>query len=99
SAKVEIIANQLSNVVYVPVQAISPFDGKQVCYVAGYGKPERREVTIGEFNDEFIEIKAGLREGERVLLRAAPAVAPGEESERKAGPEKSVAAAGGGSPA
>ncbi|MDB6172299.1 MAG: Efflux transporter, family, subunit [Chthoniobacteraceae bacterium] len=93
SAKVEIIANQLSNVVYVPVQAISPFDGKQVCYVARRGGPERREVTIGEFNDEFIEIKAGLKEGERVLLRAAPASTPGEESDKKPEPEKPAAAA------
>jgi hypothetical protein len=33
-------------------------------------KPERREVQTGEFNDEFIEIKGGLNEGELVLLRA-----------------------------
>jgi len=30
SAKVEIVANCLSNVVYVPVQAVSPSEGKQV---------------------------------------------------------------------
>ncbi len=34
SAKVEILVNQLEDVVYVPVQAVSPDDGKQVCYVA-----------------------------------------------------------------
>ena len=70
SAKVEILANCLSNVVYVPVQAVSPLEGKQVCYVANGRKPECRTVEVGEFNDEFIEIKNGLKEGERVLLRA-----------------------------
>ncbi len=70
SAKVEILANCLSNVVYVPVQAVSPLEGKQVCYVANGSTPECRTVEIGEFNDEFIEIKNGLKEGERVLLRA-----------------------------
>jgi RND family efflux transporter MFP subunit len=74
SAKVEILVNKLDNCVYVPVQAISPDNGKQVCYVANGLKPERREVQVGEFNDEFIEVKQGLKEGERVLLRtpAAP---------------------------
>src|ERR1017187_4589010 len=42
SAKVEILANCLSNVVYVPVQAVSPSEGKQVCYVANGRKPECR---------------------------------------------------------
>jgi HlyD family secretion protein len=77
SAKVEILVNKLDNVVYVPVQAISPSDGKQVCYVAGAFKPERREVEIGDFNDEFIEIKHGLKEGERVLLRLPDGIETG----------------------
>jgi HlyD family secretion protein len=69
SAKVEILVNHLDDVVHVPVQAVSPDGGKQVCYVVRGLKPERREVEVGEFNDEFIEIKNGLKEGERVLLR------------------------------
>ena len=69
SAKVEILVNKLENVVYIPVQAVLPDNGKQICYVAGGFKPERREVKIGEFTDEFIQVKSGLKEGERVLLR------------------------------
>jgi len=76
SAKVEILVNKLDDVVYVPVQAVSPDNGKQICYVAGAFKPERREVQIGEFTDEFIEVKSGVREGERVLLRLPDGVAP-----------------------
>ena len=82
SAKVEVFANCLSNVVYVPVQAVSPLEGKQVCYVANGGKPECRAVEVGEFNDEFIEIKSGLKEGERVLLRAVETQTP-EKTEEK----------------
>jgi RND family efflux transporter MFP subunit len=69
SSKVEILVNRLDDVVYVPVQAVSPTNGKQVCYVARGFASERREVEIGQFNDEFIEVKSGLKEGERVLLR------------------------------
>jgi hypothetical protein len=82
SAKVEILANCLSNVVYVPVQAVSPLEGKQVCYVANGRKPECRTVEIGEFNDEFIEIKNGIQAGERVLLRAVETPAA-EKTEEK----------------
>ncbi len=69
SAKVEIMVNKIDNCVYVPVQAISPEGDKQVCYLSHGAKPERREVEIGDFNDEFIEIKKGLREGDYVMLR------------------------------
>jgi len=76
SAKVEIMVTRLDDVIYVPVQAVSAHAGKQVCYVAGSGAPDRREVEVGEFNDEFIEIKRGLKEGESVLLRPAEKTAP-----------------------
>ncbi|MEK7707023.1 MAG: efflux RND transporter periplasmic adaptor subunit [Verrucomicrobiota bacterium] len=69
SSKVEIMVERLEDVIYVPVQAVSFNDGKQVCYIARGLKPERREVEAGGFTDEFIEIKSGLKEGERVLLR------------------------------
>src|SRR5690242_21260957 len=59
SAKVEIFVSRLPDVVYVPVQAVSAAEGKQVCYLASGHKPEQRVVEVGEFNDEFIEIKAG----------------------------------------
>ncbi len=69
SAKVEILVSRIENCVYVPVQAVA-FDGdKQVCFLGRGFKSDRREVEIGECNDEFIEIKNGLKEGERVLLR------------------------------
>jgi multidrug efflux pump subunit AcrA (membrane-fusion protein) len=70
SAKVDIRVKELTNVVYVPIQAVVPINGKQVCYLANGHTPEEREVEVGDFNDEFIEIKKGLKEGERVLLRA-----------------------------
>lgn len=70
SAKVEIMVNRLADVVYIPLQAVSYSQGKQVCYVVNGNKPEERVVAVGDFTDEFIEIKSGLKEGEIVLLRA-----------------------------
>ena len=76
SAKVEIMVSRLENVIYAPMQAVSAYQGKQVCYLQG-GRRERRVVEVGEFNDEFIEIRNGLKEGDRVLL--SPLEAPATE--------------------
>jgi HlyD family secretion protein len=79
SAKVEILVDHLDDVVYVPVQSIVPGNGREYCFVSSsFNKPERREAQVGEFNDEFIEVKTGLKEGERVLLN--PPDIPDNES-------------------
>ena len=86
SAKVEIMLSRLENVVYAPMQAISAYQGKQVCYLQG-GRGERRFVEVGEFNDEFIEIKSGLKEGDRVLL--SPLEGPASDEPRTK-PEETI---------
>jgi multidrug efflux pump subunit AcrA (membrane-fusion protein) len=91
SSKVEILVDKIDNCVYVPVQAVSPDGGKQVCYIGRGSNPERREVQIGEFNDEFIEIKTGLHEGDMVLLRppqAAETQGPAQPQDHKAPADK-----------
>jgi hypothetical protein len=81
SAKVEIKIDRLTNVVYVPIQAVFPEEGNQVCYIDRRNGRERRLVEIGESNDEFIEIKSGLKEGERICLRSPQLVPlPGEDN-------------------
>lgn len=92
SAKVEILVTRLQDVVFIPVQAVSLNDGKQVCYVAGGMKPERREVEIGEFTDEFIEIKKGLKEKEVVLLRPPDGMETDSGREAKPAGEEEPAA-------
>jgi len=68
SAEVEILVNRLSDVVYVPVQAVTYFDDKRVVYVSNGYSSERREIEVGTFSESFIEITSGLRAGEKVLL-------------------------------
>lgn len=82
SAKVEIMVKELPNVVYVPIQAVAAEDQFQVCYVLEGGVQQRRVVETGEFNDEFIEIKTGLKAGERVLLRL-PAASKEQKEEKQ----------------
>jgi HlyD family secretion protein len=77
SAKVEIFVDRLDDVVQIPVQAVVPDGGQQVCYVNTGFKTEKRVIQTGQFNDEFIEVVAGLKEGEKILLRP-PSIGPEE---------------------
>ncbi len=70
SAATEIILDELSDVVYVPIQAVHTVKGKRVVYVrkgSGY-EYETREVSIGKMNTSYIEISEGVKEGEEVLI-------------------------------
>ncbi|MEO6597493.1 MAG: HlyD family efflux transporter periplasmic adaptor subunit [Planctomycetota bacterium] len=69
SAKVEIHVETRSNTLFVPLQSVFAEDGVHYCHIAVEGnKPARRKVEIGTSNDTYIEVLAGLAEGEKVLL-------------------------------
>lgn len=90
STKAEVMIDHLEDVVYVPIQSVVPENGSYVCYLAKNGSPERREVEVGQFNEEFIEIKKGLEEGELVLLNPPKGNVPiaTEEETKRAEQEK-----------
>ena len=67
TGKVEVTIEELHDVLYVPIQSVVSVGETKFCHVLG-GGPEKREVQTGLFNDNFVEIKSGLDEGERVLL-------------------------------
>jgi RND family efflux transporter MFP subunit len=86
TAEVTIHVKHLNDVLTVPVQAVTERAGGHCCYVVGPNGVERREVTVGENNDKFVEVKSGLEESERVALDArARGAAEAKESERKGG--------------
>lgn len=106
NAKVEIIIDQLADVLYVPVQSVEVEQDHHFCYVSNSGVLERREISTGLFNDEFIEVRDGLQGGEAIALSLpkksevdlnnanrpeAPGAAPKAKTAKAK--EKSVAAA------
>ena len=96
SAKSEILIKKLPDVVYVPIQAVTPIGGKQFCFIEKGAGREKRQVELGEFNDEFIEIKKGIEAGEKICLRAPPGTErdTGEKEKKPAAePEKAKPAA------
>jgi len=93
SAKVEIVLAELKAVLHVPIQAVARRGEERVCYVATRGAAEPRRLETGMLNDQFIEIRSGLREGDRVLLNPpqTPPAAAGLRTRPSAGPQSAQA--------
>jgi multidrug efflux pump subunit AcrA (membrane-fusion protein) len=68
SATVEIIITNLTQVLSVPIQTVALLGGENVCYVKNGSRVRPVPVTTGWYNDSFIEITSGLKEGDQVLL-------------------------------
>lgn len=68
NARIDIVVAERQNVTTVPVTAVSVEDGVRVCYVRRGTSVERRLVEVGGSNDTDVEILAGLKPGERVVL-------------------------------
>jgi len=68
SAKIEIMIDELTDVLCVPLQAVATRNGTKVCYLVTSAGLEARPVETGQFNDNFIEIKSGLSVGDVISL-------------------------------
>ena len=80
SCLAEIIVEEHSDAVYVPVQAVVRERGKPTVYVVNGKEGEPREVELGLDNNRMVHIAKGLTAGEHVML-APPLAARIEEEE------------------
>jgi HlyD family secretion protein len=67
SARAEVIITNLSDVLTLPIQSVTTHKGKQVVFLAS-APEDPVPVTVGLYNTRFIEITAGLKDGDQVLL-------------------------------
>lgn len=72
SAQVEIMVDKVANALLTPIQAVFNYNGQRLCYALDANAPQPRLVETGQFNDKFIEILKGVKEGDRVLLHQPP---------------------------
>jgi hypothetical protein len=70
SASAEIIITNLTKVLSVPIQTVARLQGQNVCFVKKGSRVTPVPVTTGWFNDSFVEVTSGLKEGDLVLLAA-----------------------------
>ena len=68
SASIEVIITNLTKVLSVPIQTVARFNGENVCFIKKGLRVTPVPVTTGWFNDAFVEITSGLKEGDLVLL-------------------------------
>lgn len=91
SAEVRILIKTIPGALTVPVQAVTETGGRHVCYVVTGEGIERREVTIGDGNDQRVQVLDGIAEGDRVALdarsRAAAELGPAGKTEKGPAPK------------
>jgi RND family efflux transporter MFP subunit len=77
SAEVTIFAEESATpVLVVPVQAVVgtiSMGAERKCFVVGPdGHPQLRDIVVGMSNERLVEVKSGLKEGERVVENPRP---------------------------
>jgi RND family efflux transporter MFP subunit len=63
-----IIVNKIDNVLSVPIESVFDDDGKTVVYVENGSSFDKREVTLGAKNDNFVILTKGVKAGEKVSM-------------------------------
>jgi hypothetical protein len=68
SARAEVVITNLTKVLSVPIHTVARRAGENVCFIKKGSGITPVPVTTGWFNDQFVEITSGLKEGDLVLL-------------------------------
>ena len=68
SAEVEVLMARHEDVLTVPVAAVVESEQEYSCWVKTADGPQRRTLQIGDNNNQFIVVEAGLKEGDEVVL-------------------------------
>lgn len=68
TAQLEVLVEARDDVLQAPIQSVLNIVGQQVAFVVVGKTVERRDVTVGQTNDRFVEILSGLQEGDRVVM-------------------------------
>ncbi|HUW56035.1 MAG TPA: efflux RND transporter periplasmic adaptor subunit [Planctomycetota bacterium] len=73
-AEVVILCDEVPDAMTVPIDAVFEHDGRKWVRVLTGRRARLREVTLGVYGSNWVEVKEGLKTGEEVLLRV-----PGKE--------------------
>lgn len=68
SVQIEVISRVIKNTLFIPVEAVFERQSSFYVYRRVGGSPKETAVSIGESNDNFVQITDGLEEGDVVYL-------------------------------
>ncbi|MCG2788506.1 MAG: efflux RND transporter periplasmic adaptor subunit [Actinomycetia bacterium] len=76
SANITIIISKVENVLYAPIQSVYEESGKKYVDVLTENNESKKvEITTGNYNYDYIEIKSGLAEGDQIITSKIEAAA------------------------
>ncbi len=88
TATCEVVVEKLSNVLMIPVGAIVEQGDAYQCWVVSDTGAERRPLLLGVRNEEVVEVKDGVREGEQVVLNPRATIPEARDLHEQAIPAK-----------
>lgn len=92
SAEVEITVATHTDVLLIPVAAVIETDTATFCWVLTSDGPQRRQITLGDTDDVYAIVTAGLEEGDLVLLNVSAYERPtGDSNPSKPSPTEDAA--------
>jgi len=83
SAEVEVILDRHRDVLTIPVAAVLETERGAFCWVQTAQGAKRRVLQLGDSNDSFIVVKAGLKQGEAVVLNVLALMGDAEDEVSK----------------
>jgi RND family efflux transporter MFP subunit len=83
SCAIEILVEEIADTLFVPVQSVFRRGKTNLAFVERAGASEERVVEVGRYNDRWVQVLAGLAEGEVVAL--APPAGFSREVEEETG--------------
>ena len=85
SAVVDIVLADYTDVLKVPVAAIVESSEGYLCWIRKDGQIKKRNVQLGDTNDEYTVVESGLSEGEEVVLNPLAQLEQAEKEALKPG--------------
>jgi HlyD family secretion protein len=83
SAEVEVIMDRHEDVLMIPVAAVVETDEGDFCWVKTDDGVKRRSLVLGDTDDSFLVVRAGVKEGDAVVLNPLAVVEEAQSAVRK----------------
>lgn len=78
SATIQAATNEVKGVLVIPRDAVVKRDGSETVYVVKNNKVKAIKVETGEYTDELVEIKKGLKVGDKVVTAGQHLLSDGD---------------------
>jgi len=79
--KVQLISDQKTEIITVPINALVGSEGNYSVFINDNGKAKKQKVTIGETDENNVEITSGVKNGDTVICSNTGSLQDGNEIE------------------